>query len=623
MSLESFTSNPEQVKTVTNREGDGVGRSTSPQGLGSGNPAPYYEVSVKDKPGMGSDNRIIHSGPGTGTSSGAGTSSTDVQGFTSTTGNKVIIDSSFGADTITMQHHSGATIMIDADGSIHLFSTGKKGIGVISPKGDLTVFAKGHLILKGEGRVTVETDGDLDFNVNGNLGFHVNGDMHTVVRGSVDESIDGYKTTEVVKDSSTIIAGDSRLTIAGNGRIQSSGNFQLDVASTIDIRSDSSLTIQTQDFIKVLTKAFLSVDSKDKVTVTSTSDMKLQTQGIFNAISKGNFLIESKGSYESASTGYTKLSATGAVSLNTSSTLDVLASGAININGSTTSVQVSGSASVDTPSAAADAKDAAKAQYAPPNTIIDNLTSTRVAPDFPGNAKRMSANEFSRYKNEGGTPNPKAEAYAAGNKGAGVPIQVKEEGGNIEPVKMDTHDRPAGSVTSNGKSEQNTLPIPTSVLNSSQPISRHVKVGQIDGLRKVPQAQQKQVMQEAMNVAWNIIDPVIEKYQGRVTLSSWYRTNSANHITGGAVDLHATNHQDHQLTAEIAAYVRDNLPFDQCFLEKNDEGGIHCHVKAAPVGSSGGQSVLTCADPHCHSSTPGLQLSYAVAALKRAGGNVG
>ena len=99
-------------------------------------------------------------------------------------------------------------------------------------------------------------------------------------------------------------------------------------------------------------------------------------------------------------------------------------------------------------------------------------------------------------------------------------------------------------------------------------------------------------------------------------ITSWYRDNSPNHIKGIAVDLRAANKADHGFTAEIAAYIRDYLPFNRLFLEKNDQGGIHVHVEAAQPGQYGGGEVFTCADPHCYTKTSGLQLSYAVAALE-------
>lgn len=617
----NFTADPENVRKITNREGDGVGRDTAPQTLAT-SPAPSYEVGVADKPGQTSDGTLTHSGPNAGVMNGIGSNPNDIQGFVSTTGNKILVDSTFGSDTITMQHHSGASIVIDSDGSIHLFSTGKKGIGVISPKGDLTVYARNNLIIKGESRIILESQGDIDLNVGGSLGFHVKGDMITNVQGAIHTSSDGVILTETAKDMSTVVAGDSRTTIAGNARLQTSGSLDIDAAKDINVRTDAMMKTQTQEDYKILVKGDSLIDVKGKHTATVEGDTKHQTKGKMNILATGDSTYQSKAKLNLTSTGAFKVSASGAISLNTSSTTNILGSGAININGSTTTVQTSGSPSVDTAPNPGDVADAQKAQYPPATTIIDSVTSLRVAPDFPSNAKRMSAEEFSYHKNDGNNPNPKAEAYAAGNKGSGATVSF-ESAGTAEPTNMGAYDRPAGVGNSNGKSEQPQVPIPTSIYNSSQKISKHFTVGHIDGLRKAPAAQHKAILMEAMNTAWNILDPLVEKFGNRFQITSWYRpSGSANHVTGGAVDLRASNKHDVTLTAEIAAFVRDNLPYKQCFLEKNESPGIHLHVWASPPGSGASGNVLTCGDSHCRTSTPGIQLSYAVAALKRAGGKV-
>ena len=597
----SFTSNPERVKSNTNREGDGVGRTNAPVSIGAGLSAPYYEVSVQDKPGFGSDQTITHTGPGVGVASGVGTNPNDIQGFVSATGNKIVIDNTFGSDSVTIQHHTGATIFIDADGSIHLISSGKKGFGVVAPRGDGTVYSKRHLVLKGDGRITLETDGDLDFNVGGNLGFHVKGDMTTVVQGSVHESIDGHKIFESGKDLSITSAGDTRITSAGKARIQSSKTLEVDVADNITMRTDHTLEMNAQKDIHAYAKEKVSVNAKDTLKVISEGAMTLST--------KDDFALKADGT--------SKLSSTSAASIHSSSTIDVLASAKVNIKGSATDIQTSGSPSVDS---AVDPGPAQLAQYAPSNTIIDSITSVRIAPDFPGNAKRMSAEEFSYHSNDGGNPNPKAEALTTGNRGAGSPPQIQDAGIKAEPVATDSHDLPAG-VTSNGKSTQNPLPVPTSIYNSNQKISKHYTVGNIIGLRACPQSSQQAVLKEAMNTAWNILDPLVEKFGSRFQITSWYRNgDSANHITGGAVDLRASTKSDVQLTADIAAFIRDNLPYKQLFLEKNDAPGIHLHVWASPAGSGASGNCKTCADKKCRSSVQGLQLSFAVAALKKATG---
>jgi len=601
----NFTSNPEQIKNNTAREGDGIGLVAAPQNLGSGNPAPYYEVTVDDKPGSGSDNTISHAGPESGVVNGIGSSPNDIQGFTSTTGNKVIVDSTFGSDSITIQHHSGASIIIDGDGAIHIISSGKKGVGLISPKGDLTIFARNHVILKGESKITLESQGDIDLNVGGNLGFHVKGDMITSVQGSLHTSVDGAIIIETAKDASMMIAGDSRLTAAGDIKMQSSSGIALDAGQDINIRSDGNFAMNAQE----------------TATISSKGNMAVNTEGTHNTRANGDMNISTKSKLATKSSGITKISSTGALSLNTSASASILGSGAININGSSTTVQVSGSPSVD----AADTPEAAAlAQYAPVETIIDSITTTRIAPDFPSNAKRMSAEEMSLYSNDGTAPNPKAIAAAVGNKGAGVPVTL-QGAGTAEPVASSPNDIPAGISTSNGKSEQNPLTVPSSIFNSSQKISRHFTVGHIVGLRKAPGdiSTQQAILKEAMNTAWNILDPLVEKYGSRFQITSWYRpVGSPNHVTGGAVDFRAAVKHDTSLTGELATFIRDYLPYKQLFLEKNDSPGIHCHVWAAPAGSGASGNVLTCTDQLCKNKVPGLQLTVAQAALQKAGGRI-
>lgn len=596
MSIDQFSTQPDRVKSYTNPEGDGVVRSNAPQSMTSGNPAPYYEVSVSEKPGQASDSSITHTGPGAGVSSGH-SEATDVQGFVSATGNKVIIDNTFGADTITLQHHSGATIMIDADGSIHLISTGRKGVGIISPKGDGVVYASGHLILKGESKITLETQGDLDLNVGGDFNIAVGGNMITTVQGSVDESIDGSKVTEVAKDTSNMVAGDYRLTSAGKMRIQTPRSLDIDAAQNITIRTDKTVEVNAQQNVGVYAKEKVSVNAKDTL----------------EAISEGAMTLSTKDDLAVKADGTAKISSTSAASLHSSSTIDILGSAKINIKGSATDIQTSGSPSVDS---AVDANAAQLAQYPDANTIIDSITSIRVAPDFPKNAARMSAEEFSLYMNEGGEPNPQAAAYAAGNRGGGLQTSVQDYGYQAEPVSTTAYDRPGGNVTNNGRAEKNPLPMPNSIYNSNEKISRYVTVGMIKNIRDASPSQHKQVLTQAMNVAWNILDPLIEKFGSRVYISSWYRDNSANHVKGGAVDVRCINKPDYAFTAEIAAFVRDNLPYSKVLLEKNDQGGIHVHLESAQPGQPGGGTVITCADPKCRSQVSGLQLSYAVAALQ-------
>jgi hypothetical protein len=69
----------------------------------------------------------------------------------------------------------------------------------------------------------------------------------------------------------------------------------------------------------------------------------------------------------------------------------------------------------------------------------------------------------------------------------------------------------------------------------------------------------------------------------------------------------------------IAKWIAENLPYDRCFLEANKQGTIHCHVEAAPAGTSGARTVYTCADPKCSSKMDGIQLSFAQQGLRNMG----
>jgi hypothetical protein len=317
--------------------------------------------------------------------------------------------------------------------------------------------------------------------------------------------------------------------------------------------------------------------------------------------SKGSTSITAKEDLTVAAAGDLKATAKGTMTTHSTGNMDIRSSSRVDVN--------EGGASPIDPSAVP------LAQYAPPETIIDNMTTVREAPDFPKNAMRMPDSKVVLYKMDGDTINPKAEAAARGNDGAGAPHQNQERSGESIPAPSSTpYDKPQG-ISGAGRSEQNPLPIPSSALNSNQKISRHLTVGQILDIRSCSPDQFQSVIKEAMNTAWNCMDPLIEKYGSRVRISSWFRKNTKNHGTGGAIDFSAMPRGSHDLTAEMAAFLRDNTPTRQLFLEKNNQGGIHCHVWASPVGSGSSGNVLTCADPQCRSKVAGIVPSYAKAAL--------
>jgi hypothetical protein len=409
-------------------------------------------------------------------------------------------------------------------------------------------------------------------------------------------------------------------------RTQVSGKKEIDVKKDLFVRSDKNTLMATQETMKFQSKGDMTQETK--------ANYAFKADGNYSSDNKGTHTVKSDGDLKINSKGTMTTQASGDTSIETNSKFDIKASGDTKVSsGGTMSIQSTGTADFrssftdidagspsptapDHPENAGDAAEVPKAQYAPAETIVDNLTTIREAPDFPKNARRMSKGEFSVYKNEGNTPNPKAEAAASPNQGAGAPPKIKD-GETLQPSTPSAYDKPS-NVANTGKAEKNPLPIPASIYNTNEKISKHITVGQVLGLRSCPAGKQKEVLIEAMNVAWNIIDPLIEKYGSRIQITSWFRTNSGNHSKGGAVDLRCSNKNDVQTTAEFAQYARDNLPYSKILLERNDSPGIHVHLESAQPGNAGGGIVITCADPKCTrgNTVQGLQLSYAVAALR-------
>jgi hypothetical protein len=586
--MDQFASDSERTRRVVNREGDGASRGDSPQMINAPIRTPGYCIDVKEKPGIGSETTIGHTGPNAGTAIGGAGKPTDVQGFVSPTGNRVTIDNNMGSDVITMHHHTGATVMIDADGSIHIISTGKKGFGVVAPKGDGAIHAQGHIIIKGESKITLETNGDLDLNVGGNFDIWVGGDMSTYVEGSIEQFTDGRLIQEIVKDHMITVAGDARTTVAGEGRTQVTGNYSLDVGKNFTARADANT----------------SISAYKNMALQSKEDMAMDSQKGFNVKADKAMSVSTKDNMTLASTGDAKFTTKGTMTTHSTGNMDIRSSARVDVN--------EGGASPVDP---ATAKVAPQAQYATPEMIIDNMTTVREAPDFPKNAMRMPDSKVVMYKMDGDTINPRAEAAAKGNNGAGAPQQNQERSGEtIPPPAQSSYDKPQG-ISGAGKSEQNPLPIPSSAMNSNEKISRHLTVGHILDIRSCSPDQFQAVIKEAMNTAWNCMDPLIDKYGSRVRISSWFRKGTKNHGTGGAIDFSAMPRGSHDLTAEMAAFLRDNTPTRQLFLEKNNQGGIHVHVWAAPVGSGSNGLVLTCADPGCNEKRQGIIPSFAKAAL--------
>lgn len=674
-SPENFNDNPGLIKSVTNREGAGLG----PGNINSFTPTTAiksYNVSVQQGPAI-SDVIKTFTGPHSGAAGGSSilASPKDNYGWVSPSGSAVKINGGAGGDSLELIHNSGASIMIDVDGAIFIQPTGRKGFGLNASTGDGVVAAQQRIVIKGNSGITLETEGDLEFNVGKNVIMDVGGDFALTVGGATSIQTDGSLTVEAVSDYNEMVGGIKRVTVAGDYRNQVAGNLRNDVGQNFESRTDGDTVMYSQKSVFINSKESSSFEvdtgklnllSKDDITIGSQKSAYIQTDdditfesadsvairsgGNMVLSSKGNLYNDAEGSIENRSTSSTQdvsgpyvlrstsanFNSTGALNIVAGGASNYHAAGAVDMKGSTIDFNKSGSPTspaavlpqeTTTPRSAPAAFSPSPAEYPDAKTMLDNMTSERQAPDFPQNAKKMSEDEMSIYKNEGDEPNPSAYGMAAGNRGAGSPFR----GGGFEGTLEDSGNPGYDGSNNNSRSQASGYPLPSSLLNSNEKISRFVTVGMFGNLSFCPSSQmglsRQQILQNVAHLCTNILDPVIEKFGNKVRLNPGgaglrIGRGRSMHYLGKACDISSSS-RNHAETAEIARWIVENLPYDRVFLEANASGGVHIHVEAAPQGEVGRRTVWTCADPQCFNRVNGLQLSYARQGLARMGYRVG
>lgn len=693
MSLGDFNLDTKSSKNITNPEGVGLGAG----GTEIQHPTPpisTFMVSVKEAAVHQSDVQKTFTGPFAGTGGGGGisTNAEDNHGFSTPTGNKVHINGAAGSESIEIVHHTGASIMIDADGSIFLQPTSRKGFGLSAGQGDGVIAAAQRIVIKGNSGITLETEGNMEFNVGGHLYMDVGGDYVLNVDGATTFSSDGTINFEATKDLVETIGGIKRTTIAGDFRQQVVGQTRFDTGKTFEVRANDDMKLNSQRAIDIqakeasafevdtgslnlLAKDDLHLSSQKSIYTVSKEDTTLESNQNIAFRTKGNAIVSSPGDLHFDVSGQIDMRAaqmflsgttdlqmySANVSLN--ATEDFIIKGkyttvnatqvnrqvapSIHLDGSTnihastplwrTLPGQTSVANADNPNDAASPAGPTTVEITDPratptimspkaaefpdaNTVLNTMTTEVEAPDFPLNAKKMNAEEMSRYDNEGGTPNPRAKARAQPNQGAGSPTTMGTSAGTIsEPGNT-------GYDGSNNKSvgEKNPMPIPSSIQNANDKLSRIVTVGMLPGLMRCGATNngltRAEILHNAAHLSYNVIDPILRQFGNRIKITDHLRIGSggSRHYSGKAVDM-ASAARNFAETAEAAAWVRDNVAFDRLFLEANHAGTVHMHIEAAPAGSAGARTIWTCADPHCNSRKDGLELAFAVQGLKKMG----
>lgn len=604
-------------------------------------------------------------GAGVSTGGGGGEVNPPNWGWTAPSGSRIQVFDGGGNERIDIVHHSGAGMTIEPDGGVFVSTKSSRGAGIGAPMGDVYITAGGDVVIKGSAQISVSTSGDLTLDVGGTLNIKCSD--FKLVTNSYNESIDGSRVSSITNDNSAVIGGHDRKTVAGDSREQVSHNKIYDIGDnsttrvggnqSLDIIGNSTSAIKGNQTASVAGNNSIAINGSNKIS--SKGDCDLFTGGAMKQKASGNFNVKG-GSNTNIQSG-SNLNLRGGSNTNIQGSSDVNVKGGSNTNiqsGGSTNVKAGGSIKLDgsavnaipgvdkagwadradrantsadkgpeagsppdSPSGAnsaasagsaddasqgsvADAKDA---QVMESNDIIDSMTSARKYPQYPGNGARESSNATALGMISGdevqGADGVYKE-YSGGNQGNANPSQLQQSYATLpdQPINRDQN------ITA---ADTSSIPTP-SRHDLGTKISKYFTVGQlVNGTTTKftpPPNQWEEKIKCGISLANNVLDPIKEKFPD-IMITSWWRTSSSNHITGRAVDI-VVESRSAVKHAEIARYARDNLPCDQVFIEKNDYGHTHVHLRVSESGHKGNPMVLTCGDAKCRTKTSGIDVAW-------------
>ena len=531
-------------------------------------------------------------------------------------GTGIDITESDGGETVALSHFSGSGVQINPDGSISVSSSSKKGISLGSNRGDVTL--QGAAVnIDSQGGVSIKTNGSLVLDVGQDIIFRVGGSLITQA-GQKHELINGSSVSEVAKDATQIIGGMLRNTIAGDKREQVTGKSITDTGSDHTIRSSGNMVVSAEGTQSISSKGNQKVTSVGTQTLTADGEQKVQS-GSKTTVSSSDIEIEGN-SIGIESSGAMNIGSTGAMNIGSSSTVNVNGS-TLGLGGTTVSLDTStvngpipngssGSPGAP-PSVSVGSVDSADtvsaAEVADANDIIDEISSVRQIPEYPGNAKYETA-EYGSIGIVSHDSSPEAQKaydlYSSKNRGSLTPVSTGSYGEFSGDAFNDFE------VASDIKSREVVGDVPTSQYDNNSSVSG-VKLSELVSApfsHAIPPSKKNQILAAHAVVMQNIIAPL--RAQGfNFMITSAYRNNSKNHVTGYAIDLQAPGRVFSSHVA-IAKYAAENLPCSQVFLERSASGYTHVHLRAHPPGQSGSPSLLTCGDPRCSTKVSGIQSEW-------------
>ena len=547
---------------------------------------------------------------------------------------------------------------------------------VIKGSSGITVETEGNLEFNVGGHLYMDVGGDYVLNVDGATTFSSDGTLNFEATKDLVETVGGIKRTTIAGDLRTQVVGQTRFDTGKTFEVRANDDMKLNSQRAIDIQAKEASAFEVDTgSLNLLAKDDLHLSSQKSIYTVSKEDTTLESNQNVAFRTKGNAIISSPGDLHFDVSGQIDLRAaqmflsgttdvqiySANVSLNATENFDIKGKyttvnatqvnrqvapsihldGSTNIHLSTPLLRTlpgqTTTANADNPNDAAAPAGPTTVEITDPratptimspkaaefpdaNTILNTMTTEVEAPDFPLNAKKMNAEEMSRYENEGGTPNPRAKARAQPNQGAGSPTKMGESAGAIP----DSSNKDYEGSNNNQKGEKNPSPLPASVQNANDKLSRVVTVGMLPGLMRCGATNnglsRAEILKNAAHLSYNVLDPILRQWGGKMKITDYLRIGSggSRHYSGKAVDI-ASASRNFAETAECAKWVQENVAFDRLFLEANHAGTVHMHIEAAPEGQAGARTIWTCQDPKCNTRKDGLDLAYAVQGLKKMG----
>lgn len=647
----------------------GTGLSNGGVSFNSMGIKPYVvDVTVNNGP-IESDEKRSFVGPGASSDVGSGTANDTKQyGFSTATGTSVQIDNENGNETVKLTHFTGAAIMIDSDGSIHIMPTGQKGFGINASSGKGVIYAHGDLAIKSESSVFIEAGGNLEMNVKDDLMINVEGNFITTVRGNRENHISGNSIDSVAQDKSETVGGQERITLAGDTRTQVAGAVRYDVGKSWDQRvtermsmtsqksaaiiakqnvdvgsnegglimySKESMMVQTNEDMHIYAKQNITLDGEESIYSRANDKVLISSKNNVNVDSDSNIVIRSANIrmdtddvFDLRSGNILELNSTSFLNIG-SDNINMNAPSGIDLRGLPVNLNLGGPADPLAPGEkqTTDPRGSFEENENPPpefisaNTVIDSQTSRREQPDIPINTRGRSARTLSTYEHEGG-PQLTGRAKQEYSDNPGVSDDINTRQG----ARMTVAAGGAAPPENTSKATQNPLPIP-SLSNPNAMLSKHITVGQFFPRSRIHAANRGHVI-AAMNVCWNIADPLIEEARRRgvnLMFTSGFRLGGrgSKHTLGEAMDFQPAG-GSHTVSFDLAEWVWKNLPYRAILFElSNNKLGL-LHLESNQPGQGAGGKVFTCSNNRCNAGNrvEGLNWNWYATRAKGRGARV-